>query len=165
MPEPIHAGFLHRCGLAIATAGGAGLIRPAPGTWGSLVAALAGLGAVLGWGASAGPVLGALAVGATILGLLVLPPVLAALADPDPSQVVIDEVAGCWLAMALVPGQALAARPLLATALAFALFRLFDIAKPWPVSAAERLPGAWGVMADDLAAGLLAGIITAAVLH
>ena len=49
--------------------------------------------------------------------------------------------------------------------LAVLLFRVFDIAKPWPVGWFERLPGAVGIMADDLAAGAVAGILAAALLH
>lgn len=65
----------------------------------------------------------------------------------DPGAIVIDEVAGQGLALLL-------AGPHLASLIAgFALFRLFDIAKPWPVSAADRLGGGFGVMADDLVAG------------
>jgi phosphatidylglycerophosphatase A len=76
----------------------------------------------------------------------------------DPSECVIDELAGQWLACAgisihLGPGSAPE------FALAFLLFRLFDILKPWPISAAERLPGGWGVMTDDMVAGLFAAVI------
>ncbi len=80
----------------------------------------------------------------------------------DPSECVIDELAGQWLACAgicftpIFPSVA-------AFALAFLLFRLFDILKPWPISAAEKLPGGMGVMADDMLAGLAAGIIAGAV--
>ena len=80
----------------------------------------------------------------------------------DPSECVIDELAGQLLACAgicftpIFPSVA-------AFALAFLLFRLFDILKPWPISAAEKLPGGMGVMADDMLAGLAAGIIAGAV--
>jgi phosphatidylglycerophosphatase A len=71
----------------------------------------------------------------------------------DPSEVVIDEVAGQWLACAL--------SPLTWTGylLAFALFRLFDIAKIWPVSWGEQQRGGLGIMLDDLIAGAIAGVI------
>jgi len=70
----------------------------------------------------------------------------------DPGCVVIDEFLAMLLILAL-PERV----DLLTAGLAFGLFRLFDIAKPWPVSAGERLPAGWGVMADDLiAAGLAA---------
>jgi phosphatidylglycerophosphatase A len=76
----------------------------------------------------------------------------------DPSECVIDELAGQWLACAgicftpIYPSVS-------AFALTFLLFRLFDILKPWPISAAEKLPGGMGVMADDMLAGLAAAII------
>ncbi|MFM1849146.1 MAG: hypothetical protein RL417_2620 [Pseudomonadota bacterium] len=72
----------------------------------------------------------------------------------DPQFIVIDEWAGLLIPLALA-----APETPLSWVGAFALFRLFDIAKPWPVSAAERLPGAWGVMADDLVAGGLAAAV------
>ncbi|HTP75999.1 MAG TPA: phosphatidylglycerophosphatase A [Rhizomicrobium sp.] len=75
----------------------------------------------------------------------------------DPSECVIDEVAGQWLACVFAP------LSLAGFAVAFALFRLFDISKLWPVSAGERLPGGWGIMTDDMIAGLLSTIIIAAL--
>ncbi len=82
----------------------------------------------------------------------------------DPSECVIDELAGQWLACAgisfgLGPGSAPE------FALAFLMFRLFDILKPWPISAAEKLPGGLGVMADDMLAGLAAAMIGAGVQY
>jgi phosphatidylglycerophosphatase A len=68
----------------------------------------------------------------------------------DPGFVVVDEVAGQWIAL-------IGVRPDWAHALlALALFRLFDIWKPWPVRRLEQLPGGWGIMLDDVAAGALA---------
>jgi phosphatidylglycerophosphatase A len=66
----------------------------------------------------------------------------------DPGFVVIDEVAGQWVTLALAPvdvGHAL---------LGFVLFRVFDIVKPWPVRHLERIPGGAGIMLDDVGAGL-----------
>jgi phosphatidylglycerophosphatase A len=78
----------------------------------------------------------------------------------DPSECVIDEVAGQWLACAFAP------LSLPGMALAFVLFRLFDIWKPWPVGWADReLPGGLGVMADDMLAGLMAGVLVAALRY
>jgi phosphatidylglycerophosphatase A len=71
----------------------------------------------------------------------------------DPSECVIDEVAGQWLACAVAP-----LSPLGFT-IAFALFRLFDITKVWPVSEGEKLKGGWGIMVDDMLAGGLAALI------
>jgi phosphatidylglycerophosphatase A len=82
----------------------------------------------------------------------------------DPSECVIDELAGQWLACAGVCFTPTYPR-ITAFVLAFLLFRLFDILKPWPISAAEKLPGGTGVMADDMLAGLAAAIIAAAVQY
>ena len=84
----------------------------------------------------------------------------------DPSECVIDELAGQWLACAFaaIPLATATALSLPAFALAFALFRLFDIWKPWPVSwADQKLAGGFGVMADDMLAGLMAGFIVVLV--
>jgi phosphatidylglycerophosphatase A len=82
----------------------------------------------------------------------------------DPSECVIDELAGQWLACA---GISFDFAPATASqfALAFLLFRLFDILKPWPISAAEKLPGGMGVMADDMLAGLAAAILVGLVQY
>ncbi len=71
----------------------------------------------------------------------------------DPSECVIDEVAGQFIACAFAP------RTWIGYALAFVLFRALDIFKPWPIGAAERLPGGLGIMADDIVAGVLAGLL------
>jgi phosphatidylglycerophosphatase A len=75
--------------------------------------------------------------------------------DEDPQEVVLDELVGCLLALQF------AGRDLVAMLIAFALFRVFDIAKPWPIGALERrVKGGIGVMLDDVAAGLIAGLLT-----
>jgi phosphatidylglycerophosphatase A len=77
--------------------------------------------------------------------------------NTDPAECVIDEVAGQWLACALAP----LSWP--GYLLAFALFRLFDIAKTWPVSWGEEQKGGLGIMLDDLIAGAMAGLVVAIV--
>jgi phosphatidylglycerophosphatase A len=125
----------------VATLGGAGLLRPAPGTWGSaVVLPLALLGPL--------PCL-ALALVLTLAGFWAAPRVLTE--QEDPGWFVVDEGAGMLLALA-----ALTAPTLTGVALAFVLFRALDIAKPWPVSWADAQPGATGVMLDDLIAGAIA---------
>jgi phosphatidylglycerophosphatase A len=70
----------------------------------------------------------------------------------DPSSAVIDEVAGQWIALVALPGHPLV------VLFSFILFRVFDILKPGPVDRAQRLPGGWGIMADDVLAGILANL-------
>ncbi len=72
----------------------------------------------------------------------------------DPSAVVVDEVLGQWLTLAFATKLSWAS-----LGLGFVLFRLFDIAKPFPVRHAERFPGGFGIVADDLAAGLYGGLV------
>jgi phosphatidylglycerophosphatase A len=73
---------------------------------------------------------------------------------PDPGRVVIDEVCGQLIALAFLPAGWVPA------GLAFALFRFFDIIKPWPIRRLEKLPCGWGIMADDVGAGLAAAALT-----
>jgi phosphatidylglycerophosphatase A len=135
----------------------------APGTWGSLLALVLSEGLFEVSGVSGVAVL---AVASAALGVPVSGRVSALRGRKDPSEVVLDEVAGQALALALLhavlPSDA---SPLLRwglVALAFGLFRLFDIAKPGPIDRLQSLPGGWGVMADDLLAGLAAGILAGA---
>ena len=135
-----------------------GKLRPAPGTWGS-AAALA-----LGWGidrAFGTPALALATLAVTALGFYTVAEELKDRAGEDPSEIVIDEVAGQWLAL-LFPavGFYLRDHPMVwpGPLAAFALFRLFDITKPWLVGRADRRHDAKGVMLDDLWAGLFAGI-------
>lgn len=139
-----------------------GHLRPAPGTWAS-AAAVAVAVAAYEW---ASPLLiPAGFVLATLLGFWAVPRALAGRADKDPSEIVIDEVAGQWLALCFT------AIPLWRHGVSildawpgyvapFLLFRLFDIWKPWLVGRADRRGDAKGVMLDDLWAGLFAGILS-----
>jgi phosphatidylglycerophosphatase A len=68
----------------------------------------------------------------------------------DPGFVVIDEVTGQWITLLFCPADWRGA------AIAFVLFRLFDITKPFPIRRIERLPGGWGIVFDDVGAGLYA---------
>ena len=135
-----------------------GHLRPFPGTWASLAA----LPAALGLHALGGPLLLALAVLAAFAsGWWATALETNGKDDPDPSEIVIDEVAGQWLAFLPVSiGAAHAGAAL--TALwpgwitAFVAFRLFDIWKPGPIGWADRRGDALGVMLDDLLAGIAA---------
>ena len=137
----------------VASGGGAGFLPRAPGTWGSLLAAIVGA-ALLAIGGRA--LLMAAILLAIAAGLWAIP---RAGGEADPGWVVIDEVAGMWIAMLPLP------RPLFWGVLAaFVLFRAFDIAKPGPIGRLDRVPGRVGVMGDDLAAGLAAAILLWAAL-
>lgn len=95
---------------------------------------------------------------ASLGGVLAATIVERRLGRHDPSEVVIDEVAGYLLTMFLIPPG------LLTVACGFLLFRIFDIVKPWPAGPAEKLPHGWGIMADDLVCGLYANLILRAGL-
>ncbi|NTV02051.1 MAG: phosphatidylglycerophosphatase A [Chlorobiaceae bacterium] len=133
---------------------GVGYIPFAPGTFGSLVAALAYF------------VFPAIAPLQWLVPLIVVTSVLGVWAGgvmeeeygEDPSAVVIDELAGQWLALAALP-----ATPVVVL-LSFLLFRFYDIVKPGLVDKAQSLPGGWGIMVDDLLAGLLANVTVRIVM-
>ena len=134
----------------VASVGGAGYLPRAPGTWGSALALVAGA-AILSLDGQR--VLIAATALAVIAGLWAIP---RAGGEVDPGWVVIDEVAGMWLAMLPL------SRPWpLGMLAAFGLFRLFDITKPGPIGWLDRLPGRVGVMGDDLAAGAAAAMLVA----
>ena len=136
-----------------ATGFGAGWLQPAPGTWGSIVAL------VLWWFflAPLSPLVQvAVFMAYTALSFWLVARVMSRYGVHDAGEIVADEIAGLWLAL-------IAAPQIWWVALGgFVLFRVLDIAKPWPVGWLDRnVPGVWGVMLDDLAAGL----ITLAVLQ
>jgi phosphatidylglycerophosphatase A len=130
-----------RAALLVLSCGGLGFLPLVPGTFGSL----AGVGVKLvtfgdgHWHAL---------LGACVLTLLLGPAAARAAGRKDPPQVVMDEVAGVLLALALLPEPG----PL-EVGFGFLLFRAFDILKPPPARWLERLPGGFGILLDDLAAG------------
>jgi len=151
--------------LAVATAGGIGLLLPASGTWATLATGLFCLPLIpLFHGYVLTVVLLVLTAIATVMGIFCAPAAIRHWRRMDPSQVVIDEVAGTLMGLACIPAAVLSAQPVLSIGVVMGLFRLFDIAKPYPVSWLETLPGSLGIMADDLAAGLCAGLLAATLL-
>lgn len=147
----------------IATFFGAGLLRPAPGTWGSLAALPVawGLHEIGGFA-----LLAVATVAAFFAGWWATIAETRGLSDPDPSEIVIDEVAGQWLALWPVSlGAAMQGVPVLALwpgwVVAFLAFRAFDIWKPGPVGLADRMHTPLGVMLDDIIAGALAAMVVA----
>ena len=161
---------MNRWAERIATLGGVGYLRPAPGTWGSLAALpLAWLLHVIG----GFPLLALAAASSFLKGWWATGVMTEGTENADPSEIVIDEVAGQFIAL-LPLSYAAWTRDLNILALwpgwiaAFLLFRLFDIAKPGPVGWADRRGDALGVMLDDVIAGLFAAIgvmILAGIWH
>lgn len=147
----------------VATGLGTGLLPKAPGTLGSLLAVLLGegLSQVVGLVGVVG-----LAAVSTVAGVPVSGRVAALRGRKDPGEIVVDEIAGQAIALAglhaMLPAGAPDPLRWGLVALAFLLFRVFDILKPGPVDRVQSLPGGWGVMADDLLAGALAGILVGA---
>ena len=144
----------------LGTCGGLGYLKPAPGTWGSLVTLPATL-AVHTLGGF--PLVAATTIAATGIGFWAAADMTRGQEDLDPSEFVLDEFAGQMLALwalslpawlhglsisALWPGWIAA----------FVLFRLFDIWKPGPVGWADRKKGPFGVMMDDVIAGAMAAV-------
>ena len=118
----------------------------APGTWGSLAA-------VIGWWLwlqYLDPlVFIVLIITIFIIGGFATNIIIDHTGEKDPSRIVIDEVAGQWLGLLVLPDGALY------IAAAFISFRLLDIIKPWPIRQLEKFPKGWGVMLDDMLAGIL----------
>lgn len=147
-----------------------GHLRPAPGTWGSLAALPAGWAIYVltgPWGLFAGVVL------SYVLGVWATAVETRGKENHDPSEIVIDEVCGQWIALLPIAfGAARQDVDILALwpgwIAAFALFRLFDITKWGPVGWADRMHGPTGVMLDDVIAGIFAAIgvvILAGIAH
>ncbi|HEV2274278.1 MAG TPA: phosphatidylglycerophosphatase A [Acidobacteriaceae bacterium] len=141
---------------------GVGLMRPGPGTWGSAAAALLWLLAGATLPHSPLP-LSLLTLAAAFLAVAIGVPAATRVelesARPDPEHVVVDEVAGQWIAL-------IHSRVDLSHLLAaFLLFRFFDILKPWPARRLERLPAGWGIMFDDVAAGVYALLVVQALQY
>ena len=132
----------------LSTWGGVGLLPRAPGTWGSLFTLPFAWVIAGSWGSETLFIAAALAF---LVGLLSSDCYLRHSTSKDPGAIVIDETAGQFLALALVPVE------LWWYAAGFVLFRLADIYKPWPASWADRsLKGPLGVMTDDIFAAVYA---------
>jgi phosphatidylglycerophosphatase A len=133
---------------AVATGFGSGYSPIAPGTAGSLV------GLLLFWPLRSLPPafqVGAVA-GCFLLGTAAAASVARRAGTPDPGIVVVDEVVGMWTSLLFLPFTFFTA------AAGFVLFRVMDVWKPYPARQLEDLPGGWGIMADDLMAGVYANL-------
>jgi len=144
----------------VATFFGIGRLRPGPGTWGSLAAALiwAGLSRFIepAWQTLT---LAGLAAIAVAIGIPAATAAAQASGVKDPQFVVIDEVAGQWITLLFAP---VSWKTLLA---GFILFRGFDIVKPPPVRQLEKLASGTGIVLDDVAAGVYAVAVMQLLLH
>ncbi|NLE29815.1 MAG: phosphatidylglycerophosphatase A [Phycisphaerae bacterium] len=136
---------------------GTGYLPIAPGTWGSLAAAVIFL--ILAFSIKTIPllygILGGMIILATILGVVLGPWAVEFFQKIDPGHYVLDEAAGMWIALLFIPFHNKTSLLIIAV-VQFLLFRIFDILKPPPASQAENLPHGWGIMADDLIAGVFA---------
>lgn len=162
-------GVLDYIALALTTFG-VGYIPGAPGTYGSAVAVAVYLGAFhlplalhgypvaiyfwpIHW--ASGYVLLALLI---ILGLWASGRSIQLLGNSDPTEAVVDEVMGQLITFCFIPVGL--GWPFIVAG--FLLFRFFDIIKPYPCRELEKLPGGWGICADDIVAGIYAGICLSA---
>lgn len=135
----------------LATWGWSGLLPGAPGTWGSLFTLPVAWIIAVQWGPSA---LFVATVAAFAIGLWASGIYLRHSTNKDPGTIVIDETAGQFLALAVVPVE------FWWYVAGFVLFRIADIFKPWPASWADRrLGGALGVMTDDIFAAVYAAVV------
>lgn len=128
---------------------GSGLAKKAPGTWGSLAAL------VIAWFIT--PSIFTILI-AFVLGVYVCTRAAKALNDEDPSSVVFDEWVGMWIAVWAIPHN------IIWFIIAFVLFRLFDITKPWLIDKVQYLPDGWGIMMDDILAGVVSRVLLAILL-
>jgi phosphatidylglycerophosphatase A len=163
--------------LALITVFGLGHMRPASGTWGSLptVVIAGGLWA-LGQSPGAGVESSGNAVYHGVLAMILVTFSAACVRfgdaaeakwGHDPAEVVADETAGQCVPLLLLPASAFAdgTRALATLAGAFVLFRIFDILKPWPAGRLQRVAGGWGIVLDDLMAGVYAAVVLQGVLR
>jgi phosphatidylglycerophosphatase A len=135
-------------------------MRPGPGTWGSVFAVLAWLVISRSISAELRPgTLILLALAVIAAGIPAATRVAKTSGNKDPQQVIIDEVAGQWITLIAAP---VAWKSLL---VGFILFRGFDIFKPPPIRQIETLPGGFGIVLDDVGAGIYALLVMHLLLY
>jgi phosphatidylglycerophosphatase A len=140
---------MSRLAVAIATVGYLGFVPFVPGTWGSAAGVL--LFVAMRRGGTPGYELGLIAAVA-VIGTWAADRAERALARKDPGPIVIDEVLGMLLTLALLPAS------VSVVAAGFVIFRIYDVLKPFPVGRLERAPGGFGIMLDDTLAGVYANV-------
>jgi phosphatidylglycerophosphatase A len=144
------SGVVRRLAWTIATWFGCGLAPKAPGTMGTL--GTIPLYLLVAREGRAGVAAAALVV--TAVGIWAASVVARELGKKDPQVVVVDEAAGFLVTMLPMRDPSW-----LAVVAGFALFRLFDVFKPWPIRRFEELPGGWGIVLDDIVAGIFAAAV------
>ena len=156
------AGAGSRFALFLSTGLGVGYGPVMPGTYGSAL----GVGFYLALSHFSAPhphprvLLALFAAAFSLFSIWVVSVALRGFTVKDPQEIVLDEVAGQFVSLLPLPLASANARShWLAILAGFLLFRLFDAAKPYPIWKFERLPGAWGVVVDDLAAGVFAAVV------
>ena len=142
-----------RLSQCLATVCGLGYVPIAPGTVASIAAV-----ALWYWLPLSGAGQRLVLYIVTVVGIWAAGSWARRVGKDDPSEVVIDEVAGMWLVLVGLP------KTLPILLIGLLLFRLLDIVKPPPMKQLERLPGGWGIMLDDVAAGAIARLILIAGL-
>jgi phosphatidylglycerophosphatase A len=148
---------MRRFATLIATWFGSGYLPKAPGTWGSLAALPFGW-VILTVLPGALPLLTASIV-LLFVGVWASSLHSDMLGTHDAGEIVVDEVVGQWIVLAIAPFSPLG------WLAAFLLFRFFDVLKPWPISWIDaRVTGGWGIMLDDVVAGLFAAISVLAIV-
>ena len=158
---------MDRLRALLVTGGGTGYLPVAPGTWGS--AAVVGIYVLLAssvtccWHAAA-VAMALVAIVGSIICVALGPFAEKHFGKKDPGQVTIDEWAGQAVALLGLPA-ATGAGLWITVAAAFVAFRVFDIVKPPPARQLEKLPHGWGVLLDDLAAGIYANIVCQVLLR
>ena len=135
---------------AVVTFLGTGYFPWAPGTMGSLA------GILIAW--FAGPFFFIYLLIFAVLGFAVSKPATRIFTSSDPSFFVIDEVVGAMISVILIPGS------LVLYLTGFLLFRLLDVAKPWPIAIIQKMKHPWAIMGDDVLAGIFANLVLRALI-
>ncbi len=158
---------MNRPPLRLITTFGLGHVRPASGTWGSMPPVVLAAGLLL---AGFGPHQQPWVYNGVLIAVLVVfagacivsgDEAEARFLNKDPSQVVADETAGQCIPLLFLPGAAFGSPMMSAFTLVyvFLCFRVLDIVKPWPANRIQSVPGGWGILLDDLVAGVYALVL------
>jgi len=148
----------------LASCFGLGWLPLAPGSWGSLPPTII-FTLICYFGTSTislSIIMAALVLAGSIVCVKFAPAVITMTGKNDPGEIVADEIAGqsvTFLTVGFLAIETFSTKQILGiAALGFLLYRAFDAVKPWPIHKFEKLPAGWGILADDLMAGVYAGV-------